>query len=92
MRRQLKKNREQRNEGWRFSVWVPRDLEQLLIPYEKIKSAILGTSYDLSVAALSAGKARPFNKKYLGKSYVPDVLAFPRYENEGEILLNVRAL
>lgn len=62
------------------------------IPYEKIKFAILGSAYDLSIASVSALKAQALNKKYRGKSYVPDVLAFPLSKTEGEIVLNRKAI
>lgn len=61
-------------------------------PYEHIRRAILGARYELSVASVSPEKARALNKKYRGKSYVPDVLAFPLSKTEGEIVLNSKAI
>jgi len=62
------------------------------IPYQQIQRAILGARYELSFMAVSAQKARALNKKYRGKSYVPDVLAFPLSKHEGEIVFNAQAI
>ena len=61
-------------------------------PYDEMRRAILGARYDLSFGAVSPAEARNLNKKYRNKSYVPDVLAFPLSEGEGEIVFNLQAL
>ncbi len=62
------------------------------IPYQQIQHAVLGARYELSYKQVSPSEARVLNKKYRGKSYVPDVLAFPLSKNEGEIVLNAQAI
>ncbi len=61
-------------------------------PYKRIAETVLGSAYELSVAAVSPLKARELNKKYRNKTYTPDVLAFPYGKLEGEIILNAQAI
>jgi probable rRNA maturation factor len=56
-------------------------------PYQKIKEAVLGTSYTLSLAFVGTKRARSLNQTYRKKSYVPNVLSFPLDATTGEIYL-----
>lgn len=56
-------------------------------PYEEIKNAILGKSYNLSLAFVGTKRAQTLNKSYRQKTYVPNVLSFPLDEKNGEIFI-----
>lgn len=60
------------------------------IPFAKIATGILGSSYTLSVVVCGDRLAQRLNQKYRKKTYAPNVLAFPIDTHEGEIILNVR--
>ena len=55
--------------------------------YEKIKKAILGPGYELSLVFVGRTRARTLNNTYRKKTYVPNVLSFPLAENTGEIVI-----
>lgn len=57
------------------------------LPYEKIKNDILGTEYVVSLVFIGAKRAQTLNKTYRNKTYVPNVLAFPLDEDNGEIFI-----
>jgi rRNA maturation RNase YbeY len=60
------------------------------IPFEHIATAILGSSYELSLVICGDVLATKMNKKYRKKSYRPNVLSFPITKTEGEIFVNLR--
>ncbi|MBI2048613.1 MAG: rRNA maturation RNase YbeY [Parcubacteria group bacterium] len=62
------------------------------VEYDRIKRAVLGAKYDLSIVVATPAEARALNKKYRKKSYIPDVLAFPLSDHEGEVVLNAEAI
>ena len=53
----------------------------------KIKTAVLGKHYDLSVAFLSPQKMRAVTLRTKKKNKVSNVLAFPLSKKSGEILI-----
>ena len=55
--------------------------------FKKIKDAVLGEHYDLSVAFLSAPKMRAVTRKTKKKDTVSNVLSFPLSKTSGEILI-----
>jgi probable rRNA maturation factor len=55
--------------------------------YEAIKNAILGTSYNLSLAFVGKSRAQKLNITYRNKDYVPNVLSFPLDTKAGEIFI-----
>lgn len=57
------------------------------LPYSKIKNAVLGTNYDLSLVFIGTQRARDLNQAHRDKTTVPDVLSFPLAPNVGEIYL-----
>lgn len=57
------------------------------LPYESIKNAVLGRSYELSLVFVGERRARALNQTYRGATYVPNVLSFPLSENAGEIFI-----
>lgn len=56
-------------------------------PYQKMKTAVLGADYSLSLSFVGAKRARDLNQKYRQKDYVPNVLSFPLDEAVGEIII-----
>ena len=59
------------------------------LPFERIASAILGPSFELSLVICGDKLAQKMNIKYRKKDYFPNVLSFPYGKREGEIFLNV---
>lgn len=55
--------------------------------FPKIKDAILGKRYDLSVAFLSPAEMRKVTRKTKKKNHVSNVLSFPLSKTSGEILI-----
>lgn len=55
--------------------------------FKKIKEAVLGEAYDLSVAFLSPARMRAVTRKTKGKNKVSNVLSFPLSKTSGEILI-----
>ncbi len=58
------------------------------VPFEKIKEAILGKKYSLSLVFCGNRKSKELNKIYRDKDYNPNVLSFPLDKNSGEIFIN----
>ena len=56
-------------------------------PYEKMKTAVLGAKYDLSLSFIGTTRARTLNTTYRQKTYVPNVLSFPLAPDVGEIYI-----
>jgi probable rRNA maturation factor len=59
------------------------------LPFALMKQAVLGKSYELSVAVVGATRMRAANRQYRGKDSVTDILSFPFDKTSGEILLNI---
>ncbi len=57
------------------------------LPYEAMKDAILGTSYELSLIFIGKDRAFALNKKHRNGNYVPNVLSFPLSKQVGEIYI-----
>lgn len=60
------------------------------VPFALLKSDILGDAYDLSLVFAGDHRTHSLNKRYRGKTYIPNVLAFPLGPSAGEIFLNLR--
>jgi probable rRNA maturation factor len=56
-------------------------------PYQEIKEAILGKSYNLSLTFVGTARAKTLNTLYRQKTYVPNVLSFPLDDKTGEIYI-----
>ena len=56
-------------------------------PYEAIKQAILGSSFELSLVFVGRDRARKLNQETRGKTYIPNVLSFPLSKTQGEIII-----
>ncbi len=55
---------------------------------ERIKNAVLGKNYNLSVAFIGEKRSRTLNRTYRHKDKPTDILSFPLSKNEGEIFIN----
>ena len=58
-----------------------------LFSIERIKSEILGETYELSFAFIETPEMQKLNKEYRGKDYPTDILSFPLSDTAGEILI-----
>ncbi len=56
-------------------------------PYKKIKDAILGESYELTLVFVGKERALSLNQKYRKATYIPNVLSFPLTKSVGEIYI-----
>lgn len=55
--------------------------------FEQMKIAVLGKSYDLSVAFVSPARMKELNLSYRNINKPTDILSFPLSEKEGEIYI-----
>ncbi len=55
--------------------------------FAKMKEAVLGKDYDLSLAFIGRNKIRKLNKLYRGADKATDILSFPLSDKEGEIFI-----
>ena len=55
--------------------------------FGKVKKAVLGNDYDLSLVFISKTEIRKINKSYRNIDKATDILSFPLGDNEGEILI-----
>lgn len=62
------------------------------LPFEAIATAILGSSYELSLAFVGDTTMRRLNKTHRDKDYATNVLSFPYDEKNGEIILDLRVI
>jgi probable rRNA maturation factor len=60
------------------------------LPFLKIKEAVLGKKYDLSLIFIGSTRSKTLNKKYRGKDKSANILSFPLAENEGEIFIDLQ--
>lgn len=56
-------------------------------PYEKMKDAVLGKKYELSLTFVGPARAKQLNIEYRSKDYTPNVLSFPLDAMHGEIII-----
>jgi probable rRNA maturation factor len=64
----------------------------LPLPFVKIKQAILGNKYDLSIVLCGDALSHRLNRIYRGKDKPTNVLSFPLSKQKGEIFLNLPLL
>jgi rRNA maturation RNase YbeY len=58
------------------------------LAFLRIKEAVLGKKYELSVAIVGTSKIHELNKRWRDKDKPTDVLSFPLSKIEGEIYIN----
>lgn len=62
-------------------------IEELDIPFSKIKEVSLGKDYELSLVFAGPEKIKRLNLTYRNKNTSTDILSFPISESEGEIYI-----
>lgn len=55
--------------------------------FRKIKNAVLGKKYSLSIVLIGEKKSKEINRQYRSKNNPTDILSFPLSKREGEIFL-----
>lgn len=58
------------------------------LPFVRMRDAVLGPDYDLSLVFVGDNESRKINIKSRGKNYIPNVLSFELDANAGEIFIN----
>ena len=58
------------------------------LAFLRMKNAVLGKKYELSVAVVDSNKIRELNRRWRDKDMATDILSFPLSETEGEIYIN----
>jgi len=58
------------------------------LPFARMKDAVLGTDYELSVAFVGDKESKKINIETRGKDYIPNVLSFELEKNAGEVFIN----
>ena len=56
--------------------------------FDKIKSKVMGSDYELSLNFIGKKKMRTLNRTHRDKDYTTDVLSFPM-DNMGEVFINL---
>ncbi len=59
------------------------------VPFAKLKTAVLGKNYDLTISFISPNESVKINKTYRKKDYVANVLSFPLGKESGELYLSL---
>lgn len=54
----------------------------------RVKNAILGKNYTLSIVFVGEKRSQTLNREYRGKDKPTDILSFPLSKNEGEIFID----
>lgn len=60
------------------------------LPLLRIKDAVLGKHYELSLASVNSKTSQRLNKTHRGKDKPTNVLSFPLSKNSGEIIFDLR--
>ena len=60
------------------------------VPFAKIKNAVLGKNYSLSLVFVGDKKSQELNRSYRGKNKPTNVLSFPLDRKNGEIFINLK--
>jgi probable rRNA maturation factor len=58
------------------------------VPFARMKDAVLGADYELSLVFVGDEESREIAIESKGKDYVPNVLSFPLDDSSGEIFIN----
>ena len=61
------------------------------LPFARMKKAILGTRFEVSLVFVTDGLSQTLHKRFMHKSSPANVLSFPLNERTGEIFLNPQA-
>lgn len=58
------------------------------LEFEKMKDAVLGKDYDLSIHIISSEEIKTLNKRYRNIDKATDILSFPVTDDMGEIFIS----
>ncbi|MDP3958014.1 MAG: rRNA maturation RNase YbeY [bacterium] len=62
------------------------------LPFSKLKNAVLGKSYELSIVFASPAETRRLNRAYRNKDKAANILSFPLSKKSGELYLCEREI
>jgi probable rRNA maturation factor len=57
------------------------------LPFKRMKNAVLGKNYELSLVFIGSAKSQTLNKKYRKKDKPANILSFPLSKTSGEIFI-----
>lgn len=60
------------------------------LPYQKMKDAVLGKKYELSLVFIGDKKSQNLNRTYRDKNKPTNILSFSLSKSSGEIFINLR--
>lgn len=59
------------------------------LPFVRLRDAILGPDYELSIMFATPAVSRALNKQYRDKDYPTNILSFPLSKKSGEIVISL---
>ena len=62
------------------------------VPFAKMKDAVLGKDYSLSLVFIGESKSKKLNASYRGKNKSTNILSFPIDNKTGEIFITLKVL
>ena len=71
-----------------FDYWNDTKAKIPRLAFLRMKEAVLGKKYELSVAVVCARKMRDLNKHWRNKDKTTNILSFPLSKNEGEVYIS----
>ena len=71
---------------------TPAPLRGAGVPFQKMKDAILGKEYELSIVYTGKKLSQKLNRSHRGKNRPTNVLSFPLSPLSGELFLDVRTI
>lgn len=66
-----------------------KDKQKLSIPFTRLKNAVLGKKYELSLVFIDSAFSRRLNATYRGKNKPANILSFPLSKKTGEIFIDL---
>lgn len=72
-----------------FSITNTTNGKPPRLPFARLKDAILGPEYSLSVALVTPKQSHKLNKQHRSKDKPTNVLSFPYEKHSGELVLDV---
>ncbi len=78
--------------GSSFSITNTTRIHIPLLPFKKIKEAVLGNSGIVSLVFIGNTRSHTLNRTYRNKDKPTNVLAFPLEKNGGEIFINLHCV
>ncbi len=63
-----------------------------ILPFLKIKEAVLGKKYNLELIYIGSTRSKTLNEKYRGKKKPANILSFPISKDMGEIFIDLNEI